>query len=84
VETNEGFADFDTRTDFQQAQANGVELGGCKFRAAQQVASESMHQDIGCRMNEQPKLIGFLAVATGSIGLQRLVIGCDFYSLLQC
>ena len=64
VEAQEGAAGFEPRPDFQQFQPEGVELGAGEFGAFEQVVAQRVHQHVGGGMEEQPELVGFIAVAT--------------------
>jgi len=67
VEPQEGTSNFQARTDFQQMQSNGIELSLSELGSLQKVFAQGMHENIGCRMNEQSERIGSLVMAAGPV-----------------
>lgn len=48
----------DLCSDFQELQPDSLEGCRCKRSALEHVATESVYQNIGCRVQENPELVG--------------------------
>ena len=67
----------DAGGDFDEAQAQGVELGDAPHRALRHRLAQTPHQPVGAGVQEQPKLIGGGLGAGGAIGRQMRLEGLD-------
>jgi hypothetical protein len=57
------------RSELQEPQADGVELGGGERICPGNGVSDGEHQPVGSRVQDEPHLVGKRATATGAIRL---------------
>src|SRR5271166_2365625 len=67
----------DARGDFDEAQAQRVELGDAPYRTFRHRCAQTPHEPIGARVQEQPQLVGRSLRARGAVGRQMRLPGFD-------